>query len=121
VLILLVQNSIAPMSIREGFKIKMYLSYSIVVISMLMSCSSNIRTPDPLIEILESVEDSIFLSVLSDLEEYQIQILYTQIDRDKYNAPLLTSFAFNVNKDRYFYPASTVKSPVAFFAVQRII
>lgn len=59
-------------------------------------------------------------SVLDNRDSYQLQVIYTQIDRDAKNKPSFTDFYFNVNAARYFYPASTVKLPVAFLALQRV-
>ncbi len=53
-------------------------------------------------------------------EKFELQILYTQIDRDDNNTPTFTTHKFNVNKNQYFYPASTVKMPAAFFALEKI-
>src|SRR5688572_4090236 len=53
-----------------------------------------------------------FDSLLRNNGEYRIQILYTQVDRQKNNRPVFTVHRFNINPDLYFYPASTVKMPV---------
>ncbi|MBS1681089.1 MAG: serine hydrolase [Bacteroidetes bacterium] len=49
-----------------------------------------------------------------------IKILYTQINRDSVNAPHFRSFYFNVDSTTYFYPASTVKLPIALLALEKI-
>lgn len=56
--------------------------------------------------------------VLQDSSKYQVQILYTQIDRNEHANPLMTSLEFNLDDERYFYPASTVKLPVAILALE---
>jgi len=61
-----------------------------------------------------------FKSIVKNKKELNVQIIYTQIDRDKKNHPAFTDHYFNVNKDSYFYPASTVKLPVAVLALQRL-
>jgi hypothetical protein len=50
--------------------------------------------------------------------DYEIQIRYTQIDRDQNNQPKFTTLSWNEH-DNYFYPASSVKLPVAFAALQK--
>lgn len=52
-------------------------------------------------------------------KNFELQILYTQIDRDNNNTPTFTTHKFNVDKNQYFYPASTVKMPAAFFALEK--
>ena len=56
--------------------------------------------------------------VLGDTAKYQVQIVYTQIDRNEHGNPLFTTYPFNVNDSRYFYPASTVKLPIALLALE---
>lgn len=51
---------------------------------------------------------------------YQVQIIYTQIDRDSNNKPAFESFKFGVDENEYFYPASTVKMPAAFLALEKL-
>lgn len=50
----------------------------------------------------------------------RVQVIYTQIDRDKNGEPHFTDHTFHLDKDQYFYPASTVKFPVAVLALQRL-
>jgi cell division protein FtsI/penicillin-binding protein 2 len=60
-----------------------------------------------------------FDSLLQNQDEYGIQIIYTQIDRKKNDRPIFTDHFFNVS-DNYFYPASTVKFPIALLALQKL-
>ena len=61
-----------------------------------------------------------FDSILVHRKDWNVQIIYTQIDRGKNNLPKLTNYYFNVNAARYFYPASTVKLPTALLALQKL-
>ncbi|WP_231732204.1 serine hydrolase [Rheinheimera sp. EpRS3] len=56
--------------------------------------------------------------VLTNPEPYQLQIIYTRIDRDTDNSPDLTYYQFGLDDNRYFYPASTVKLPIALLALE---
>ena len=58
--------------------------------------------------------------VLEQADKYKVQILYTQIDRDKENFPSFKTYTYRVNHDKYFYPASTVKFPVALLALEKL-
>jgi hypothetical protein len=87
---------------------------SLVVLSVFAGCSSQ---PQNLF--VEGLEDFPTLQkVLADTAKYQVQILYTQIDRNEHGNPLFTTYPFNVDDSRYFYPASTVKLPVALLALE---
>ncbi|WP_297336744.1 serine hydrolase [Algoriphagus sp.] len=57
-------------------------------------------------------------NVLDSADTYQVQILYTRIDRNEHMNPLMETFSFNLDDERYFYPASTVKLPVAILALE---
>lgn len=63
---------------------------------------------------------ALFDSVLNNREQLGIQIIYTQVDRDKKGKPVFTEHRFGVDAGRYYYPASTVKLPVAILALQRL-
>jgi len=60
-----------------------------------------------------------FQSVLSNPVN-KVQIIYTQIDRRKNGKPEFTDHYFNINDSSYFYPASTVKLPIAILALQKL-
>jgi hypothetical protein len=80
----------------------------------LFSCSQ--KEPVPFEDIPESY--SILRQVLENSETYKAQILYTQIDRDSLGNPVFRDFNVGLNDEVYFYPASTVKLPVAILALE---
>ncbi len=53
-------------------------------------------------------------------DEYRIQVIYTRIDRKANNRPVFTDYYYNVDPERYFYPASTVKMPTALLALEKL-
>ena len=61
-----------------------------------------------------------FEDILKHRKDWNVQIIYTQVDRGRNNLPRLTNYYFNVNPNNYFYPASTVKMPTAALALQRL-
>lgn len=61
-----------------------------------------------------------FGDVIDRPEQYDVQVIYTQIDRDENNVPHLTSFEYNLDEKKYYYPASTIKMPIAFLALEKI-
>jgi hypothetical protein len=61
-----------------------------------------------------------FEHILKNPEIFEVQIIYTQINRDKSNTPTFRSFYFNVDSTRYFYPASTVKMPAVLLALEKL-
>ncbi len=61
-----------------------------------------------------------FSEILKRQDSLGIQVIYTRIDRDKKGRPSFTEHRFGADRGRYFYPASTVKLPVAVLALQRL-
>ena len=61
-----------------------------------------------------------FASILKNKQDLNVQVIYTQINRDANNNPLFTDITFNVDNQKYFYPASTVKMPIALLALQKL-
>lgn len=59
----------------------------------------------------------ILAKVLSEPDKYQVQILYTRVESDV-TKPRLHYYHYQVDPNRYFYPASTVKLPLAALALQ---
>ncbi|MBO3270286.1 serine hydrolase [Hymenobacter defluvii] len=58
--------------------------------------------------------------VLQHASTYEVQILYTQIDRDSQNQPHFTQHTFRLSDKQYFNPASLVKLPTAALALEKI-
>ena len=77
------------------------------------------QTKDLLPDIL-SAHPQFFDTILKNRSEYRVQIIYTQIDRRKDGKPVFTDHFYFVNENEYFYPASTVKLPIALLALQRL-
>ncbi|MBI1780656.1 MAG: serine hydrolase [Sphingobacteriales bacterium] len=75
---------------------------------------------DPFLKNLLSKYPQYFDLLLKNADSLNVQIIYTQINRDKNNIPSLTDYYFNVNSNKYFYPASTVKMPVALLALEKL-
>ena len=61
-----------------------------------------------------------FAEMMQHRKDWNVQIIYTEIDRNKRNKASFTDHAFNLQPDAYFYPASTVKMPIAFLALEKL-
>lgn len=78
------------------------------------------RTDNQLSDILTAVQDSTFQRVIQQPDTFRLQIIYTQINRDKRNTPHFTHFYFNYQPDLYFNPASVVKFPLAVLSLEKL-
>jgi len=104
------------MSISNNIKILRLL----FLMSCLIGCNSNTKNSSLLYKILQESKEPIIKKVLSDLNSHEVQILFTRIHRDSLGKPKFESHKFQVNSKQYFYPASTVKLPLAILALQKI-
>jgi hypothetical protein len=77
-------------------------------------------TSDSLVVDLMKQNPNYFASLLADPSQYRIQILYTQINRDKNNVPHFKDYSYRLNANEYFYPASTVKFPLSVLALEKL-
>ena len=85
---------------------------SLLINSMLLQAQDN-----PLASILKSEK---FKQITENPLKYRVQILYTQINRDKHNKPSLKTYSYRTDSKEYFYPASTVKLAASVLALEKI-
>jgi hypothetical protein len=70
-------------------------------------------------KLMES-KPELFSAVLNHPDKNQIQIMYTQVNRDARNKPVLKTFSYNLDPHHYFYPASTIKLAAVIFALEKV-
>ncbi len=88
--------------------------FVIILAAIFISCGNK---SNPLIEIIESDSE---LKLVVTNPDHEVQILYTQVDRDSLNNPSFETFSFNLDSEKYFYPASTVKFPAVLVALEKL-
>lgn len=72
-----------------------------------------------LIERLLRGRPDLFGQVLENIEKHEVQVLYTQIDRDGEGRPHFRTHAFRADPGAYFYPASSIKLAAAVLALEK--
>jgi hypothetical protein len=82
--------------------------------------SSQFYAQNNFIEKLLTDNKILFNDVLTKIDSFEVQIIYTQINRDKNNFPSFTTDKYRVNPKDYFYPASCVKLPVAILSLEKL-
>ena len=97
---------------------KTHTIFCFIIFFSTMSNAQKINT-DFLPKLLATKPEQ-FKDLMDNSERYRLQILYTQIDRDKKNRPKFTSYGYRINNTEYFYPASTVKFPASALALEKI-
>ena len=78
---------------------------------LIFGCKS-IKTPIDFA--IKSPKPSISI-VKKNLKDHKIQIKLTVIDEEEN-----INYDFNVDNENYFYPASTVKLPIALLAIEKV-
>jgi len=93
-------------------KLKILLVFLIII----FGCR---KSDNPLDLILNSNIPEI-KKIKNNFSNHEIQILYSSIQRDSLGKPTFKEFSYNLDKNYYYYPASTVKLPIAILAIQKI-
>jgi len=78
------------------------------------------KKDSPLLKAIISANYNSLLPVSANIAEYELQIIYTQIDRDKNNNATFTTHFLGQEHPKYFYPASLVKLPIAVLSLEQI-
>lgn len=103
------------MILLRGYKLLLYLLLPLVSLPSTAQFQA-----DNFIEKLLKKHPERFAELLKDPDKYQIQILYTKIDRNRKNEPHFTTHRYQVDNSKYFYPASTVKLPAVALAFEKL-
>lgn len=115
--------------------------YVLLGMALLHSCSTSKKLPvaphDTLVEVTapvpkDSTRTDAFLenilvqypqyfdTILRNRKDWNVQLIYTQVDKGANGNAALKSYYFNLNAAKYFYPASTIKLPVSILALQKL-
>jgi hypothetical protein len=81
---------------------------------------SQFKTDSLLVTIFRRDTSLALQKIIRQPDVYRVQLIYTQIDRDVNNAPRFKNYYFHVSSDFYFYPASTVKLPLALLSLEKL-
>jgi hypothetical protein len=94
--------------------------FYIILLFLLVSNNLTAQWPTPFNAILPGIQDSITKKVLASPNTYRFQLVYTTIDRDKNGVPHFTNYTLHADAENYFNPASMVKMPLAFLAMEKL-
>ena len=103
-------------------------SVPLKVLSLVVACLLNFvsagraqqHTDAFLVTLLEKNSDTLFRRVLANPGKFRVQIIYTRIDRDAANKPSFRNYYYNTGDSLYYYPASTVKLPLALLSLEKL-
>ena len=66
-------------------------------------------------------KDDFLRRILKDKDKYEIQILYTEVSKNTLGQTEFTDFQFQLNDQKYFYPASTIKLPITVMTLSKLM
>ena len=96
---------------------------SLIIIFLLgfgFTSVSQPRTDSLLLKLLSGSSYSLVKDVINQKDSFRLQIIYTEINRNRFNEPSFRNYYFNVDTNIYFNPASTVKLPLALLALEKL-
>lgn len=100
------------------------IASSILLLAILVSCSPSKKLAGEnnafLLEDLMKTKPRQFSYYIKNKDSLRLQIIYTKIVHTKNGQSSFHEYRFNVNDSLYFYPASTVKMPAAFLALEKL-
>ena len=91
--------------------IKYFLIFTLIFIEN--SYAQSIRS------ILKNSESELINYVYKNKEKFEVQIILTELKKRK-NGFTIHKKKFNANKNNYFYPASSIKLPIALLTIEKI-
>ena len=86
-----------------------------LALSLIMGCAS----VSPIKKAITS-DDVKLNRVFTNLPSHEVQILFSEVIRDKNGQVRFKEDQFQVDDATYFYPASTVKLPIALLALEKL-
>lgn len=91
------------------------------VIGFIILGTVRAQKTDPFLEnLLQHHASPQLKQMLMHPDSFRYQLIYTQINRDSRNQPHFHSYYYRVNPLEYFNPASTVKMPLSFLALEKM-
>lgn len=77
-------------------------------------------TQSGIFEDLEMSHEPVLEDVFNEVDKYEVQILYTSVAREQDGKISFETEGYRIEDSTYFYPASTVKLPVAILSLEKL-
>lgn len=87
----------------------------IVIVVLIFGCEC--KSP---LEVALHSENPKIKKVMDNLDEHEVQILFTEVLEDESGKVTFKEDSFHVDENTYFYPASSVKFPIALLALEKM-
>lgn len=92
---------------------------SLLIFTIILISRGTLSAHDNFFHQLFSQYPELFDTVLQQKKEYRLQIIYTEINRNKDGLPAFTTHTFDVDS-YYYYTASMVKLPASILSLEKL-
>jgi|TARA_E500000178_G_scaffold355453_1_gene428150 hypothetical protein len=89
----------------------------VLIISLFLLTGCSFKS-DPIRSALK--KDDFLRSIIKYKDKYEIQIIYTEVTKNTLGQTEFKDFQFQLNDQKYFYPASTIKLPITVLVLSKI-
>ena len=103
----------------NGQQVKTSINTGVDSAKKIIPVADSSKTDSLMVQLLQ-LYPQYFDSVLKNKKQWNVQFIYTRVDKGANGIPALRNYYFNVDPSQYFYPASTVKLPICLLALQRL-
>jgi len=90
-----------------------------IIVTLLLLSIAGCKAPKNILAKTLASQNENIKRVMIDPKQYELQIIYTQIIR-KDGKVTFTDYSYNLNNQNYYYPASTIKFPIAVLALEKL-
>lgn len=93
---------------------------ALVVCLFWVAAGLSAQPAEKLEEVLRRSGDSLLLEVMRQPLQYQLQLMYSPVERDAAGKPSVTSYTYGLDTALYWYPAQTVHLPLAILSLEKL-
>ena len=95
-----------------------YIPLILFFLCLIFACKKEQKIDNPIAHLLQS-DNTKIKRVADSLDHFEVLIKFTQIERIK-DSVIFKDYDIQVDAKKYFYPASTVKFPIALLALEQL-
>ncbi|NBC05730.1 MAG: hypothetical protein GVY26_00875 [Bacteroidetes bacterium] len=98
----------------------MKVRIALVICLFWVAAGLSAQPAEKLEELLRRSGDSLLLDVMRQPLQYQLQLIYSPVERDAAGKPSVTSYTYGLDTVLYWYPAQTVHLPLVALSLEKL-
>ncbi|NNC70702.1 MAG: hypothetical protein HKN90_07790 [Flavobacteriaceae bacterium] len=88
------------------------------LIALIIGCAK--KQPKNMLEVALASKNQKIKVVMENLDQHEVQVQFSEVIRDSAGTASFIDYHFQVDDSIYFYPASSVKFPIAILALEKL-